>query len=421
MSEKSELQDKVKRQVEYYFSDVNLPKDKFLKGKVSDDPNGYVDLSIIISFNRMDQLKVSVEDTAKALESSEILQLSEDRQRVKRSTPLVELGPFEERAVYVSGFSSDASPDLDDVRKVFEAFGKVLSVKLRKNAKGEFNGTAFVEYATHEDVEKALAETDLRLEGSDIVLVVLTIADFKSKRKSGEIIEDRPPKKKKKKDGRDTEGDNQPEKDEREFVKGLVLKFEGIGPGVSREDLREIYGEFGVVAWVDFSRDEADGFIRFAELGSAEKALERLKGDKKEIGGKLPEMSILQGEPEKEFWDNVFLQQENRRKRIDERKRQKRFGPQKRFKKKRKRDRDEEDFEEEEEDDAADAVHPKKTKFASDGEEDAREDQGGNEDSKDDPMYSGDPEATSKKGASVDETRDTVPSTTDVNETKPDT
>jgi len=326
MGEKSELEDKIKRQVEYYFSDVNLPKDKFLKKKVSDDPNGYVDLSIIISFNRMDQLKVSVEDTAKALESSEILQLSEDRQRVKRSTPLVELGPFEERAVYVSGFSSDASPDIDDVRKAFEAFGKVLSVKLRKNAKGEFNGTAFVEYAIHEDVMKALAATELRLEGSDIVLVVLTIADFKSKRKSGEIIEDRPQKKKKKRDERDTDGANEAEKDEREFVKGLVLKFEGIGPGVSREDLREIYGEFGVVAWVDFSRDEADGFIRFAELGSAEKALAQLKENKKEIGGKVPEMSVLQGEPEKEFWDNVFLQQENRRKRIDERKRQKRFG-----------------------------------------------------------------------------------------------
>eukprot|EP00189_Rhodosorus_marinus_P011030 CAMPEP_0184740306 /NCGR_PEP_ID=MMETSP0315-20130426/3326_1 /TAXON_ID=101924 /ORGANISM="Rhodosorus marinus, Strain UTEX LB 2760" /LENGTH=411 /DNA_ID=CAMNT_0027209911 /DNA_START=97 /DNA_END=1332 /DNA_ORIENTATION=- len=411
MSEKSELEDKVRRQVEYYFSDVNLPKDKFLKGKVSDDPNGYVDLSIIISFNRMDQLKVSVEDTAKALESSEILQLSEDRQRVKRSTPLVELGRFEERAVYVSGFSSDASPDIDDVRKVFEAFGKVLSVKLRKNAKGEFNGTAFVEYATHDDVVKALEEKDLRLEGSDVVLVVLTIADFKSKRKSGEIVEDRPPKKKKKKDDGETEGGNQPEKDEREFVKGLVLKFEGIGPGVSREDLREIYGEFGVVAWVDFSRDEADGFIRFAELGSAEKALERLKENRKEIGGKIPEMSVLQGEPEKEFWDNVFQQQENRRKRIDERKRQKRFGPQKRFKKKRKRDRNEENFEEDN-DDTADAVHPKKTKFASsDDEEDAREDQGDNEDSKDDPMSSGDPEAASKTGASVNDTQDTVPST----------
>lgn len=54
--------------------------------------------------------------------------------------------------------------------------------------------------------------------------------------------------------------------------------------------------------------------------------MEQLKENKKEIGGKVPEMSVLQGEPEKEFWDNVFLQQENRRKRIDERKRQKRFG-----------------------------------------------------------------------------------------------
>lgn len=68
---------------------------------------------------------------------------------------------------------SDASPDIDDVRKAFEAFGKVLSVKLRKNAKGEFNGTAFVEYAIHEDVMKALAATELRLEGSDIVRMKL--------------------------------------------------------------------------------------------------------------------------------------------------------------------------------------------------------------------------------------------------------
>lgn len=94
-------------------------------------------------------------------------------------------------------------------------------------------------------------------------------------------------------------------------------------------------------------------------------------------------------------------------------------GPQKRFKKKRKRDRDEEDFEEEEDDETSDAVHPKKTKFASDDEDNAGEDQAGNDVSKDDQMYSGDPDATSKTGASVDEKQDAVPSTTDEGQTKP--
>lgn len=97
------VEQKVKRQVEYYFSDVNLPKDKFLKGKIAEDKDGFVDLSILITFNRMSQLKVTVEDTAKAIESSDFLELNEERTKVRRTTPLVDLGAFENRSIYVAG------------------------------------------------------------------------------------------------------------------------------------------------------------------------------------------------------------------------------------------------------------------------------------------------------------------------------
>ena len=47
------MKDKVAKQVEFYFSDSNLPRDKFMLERVHDDPEGYVDLGLIATFARM--------------------------------------------------------------------------------------------------------------------------------------------------------------------------------------------------------------------------------------------------------------------------------------------------------------------------------------------------------------------------------
>ena len=44
---------KVKLQIEFYFSDSNLPRDKFLRETVSADPDGFVDIALIITFSRL--------------------------------------------------------------------------------------------------------------------------------------------------------------------------------------------------------------------------------------------------------------------------------------------------------------------------------------------------------------------------------
>lgn len=43
-------------QVEFYFSDSNLPRDKFLNEKVAADPEGYVDIALLCTFSRMKAL-----------------------------------------------------------------------------------------------------------------------------------------------------------------------------------------------------------------------------------------------------------------------------------------------------------------------------------------------------------------------------
>ena len=45
------LERKLLRQLEFYFSDSNLPRDKFLRETVERDPESYVDLKLILKFN----------------------------------------------------------------------------------------------------------------------------------------------------------------------------------------------------------------------------------------------------------------------------------------------------------------------------------------------------------------------------------
>eukprot|EP00889_Picochlorum_renovo_P004509 jgi/Picre1/31539/NNA_006891.t1 len=89
---------KIKKQMEFYFSDSNLYRDSFLHEKMSNDSDGFVDISLVCTFNRMKKLlkKVSDDDdeagkvkaVSEAVGGSSSLVLSEDGTRVKRATPL---------------------------------------------------------------------------------------------------------------------------------------------------------------------------------------------------------------------------------------------------------------------------------------------------------------------------------------------
>ena len=76
----------VLRQIEYYFSDANYPKDKFLQAEVAKSEDGWVDISVLAGFNRIKTLVPSQEVSAVAdiLKLSNHLELSEDGARVRR-------------------------------------------------------------------------------------------------------------------------------------------------------------------------------------------------------------------------------------------------------------------------------------------------------------------------------------------------
>lgn len=154
--------DDVQKQLEFYFSDSNLPRDRFLRSKVEENEDGYVDISVILTFNRIKQLGATVSSVAAAVEPSKLLQIDESGMRIRRVTPLPEKSLFETRAVYVKGWKPQSvPPSIEEVRELFAPFGDVLNVIKRywkDDTSRTFRGSVFVEMDSPEAAERVLAD-----------------------------------------------------------------------------------------------------------------------------------------------------------------------------------------------------------------------------------------------------------------------
>lgn len=146
----------IAKQVDFWFGDANLHKDRFLREQIEKSRDGYVDISLLVSFNKMKKLTTDGKLIARALKSSSVVELDLEGTRIRRKKPLGERPKDEEeRTVYVELLPKNVTHSW--IERVFGKCGNVVYISIpHYKSSGDPKGFAFVEFETKEQAAKAI-------------------------------------------------------------------------------------------------------------------------------------------------------------------------------------------------------------------------------------------------------------------------
>jgi lupus La protein len=165
-----DFDDKVRQQVEFYFSDSNLQTDKFLY-KIYQANDGWVELKTLMTFGRMRQYRPE-EKVVAALRALEHLVLSPNNELVRRKEPLKDLSELKtirkRQTVHIEGFPHDLLQE--EVEAWFhdkiaphlpneKGFNSIRRIRSRQEKK--FFGVVDVEFKLAPDAEFFLEKIEV--------------------------------------------------------------------------------------------------------------------------------------------------------------------------------------------------------------------------------------------------------------------
>lgn len=240
-SDVSKLEADIIKQVEYYFGDANLVRDKFLREQMEKNEGGWVTLDTLLTFKRLAAMTTDKEVIVNALFKSDegLLEIGDDKQKVRRhpERPVPEQNEEQRkevwaRSAYVKGFAADV--ELSELIEFFAPFEKVVNIVMRKyldkpTKTYKFKGSVFVTFATKEQCDEFLKKE--KLEYKSVELIKKWQPDYHGD-KTQEF------QKKKNKNKEDAKPDPV-------LPKGSVLHMDGIAENINRNVIKDALVELG--------------------------------------------------------------------------------------------------------------------------------------------------------------------------------
>jgi len=296
------LYKKIRTQIEYYFGDYNLPRDKFFREEIKKE-DGWVPLTIMIQCKRLAQLSKDAKVIVAALKNDQtFMEVNDDGDKIRRSTknplPDISEGSEEEttkRTIYLKGFPKDGSVNLDILQEFFKPFGEYDAIKMRtytdrgnKDLVG-FKGSILVVFKTAEIAEAFIDGPATMYQKT--YLIKKWFADYQAEKKAE--YEER----KAKKNAKSQEAEAK-ESELVEIPKGAFLKATGFAENTTREDIAAAVQDLtGDLQFTEFRKGDEVAYLRFS--GKNTEILAALKDDLKVNEASIT-VTLVEGEEEAE-------------------------------------------------------------------------------------------------------------------------
>jgi uncharacterized membrane protein YgcG len=86
----------------------------------------------------------------------------------------------------------------------------------------------------------------------------------------------------------------------------LIIHIANIGTDkVPLQTMKATLGAFGKLSFVEYKPGDVTAYARFDTAEDAKNAIEKLNGDKVEIGGQQVTATLVEGDDEKKYWEKI--------------------------------------------------------------------------------------------------------------------
>ena len=345
----------IKERLKFFFSDANIRQDAFMRKLLMNTDEKSVAVDVLLRFNTIKKFTEKPSTLVQAAkELTDTLVVDEEKMTISRSSPFTRdmMDQNIPKSIYVKNLpiidSKKYDVKVEELRALFCKYGEVALVKLNFSSSPDNGdnshygpsdrqkrrkfpiGTAMIEFQTEEDLEKASEATLTTKEGkkmepkdeiilpisatrdSAIPLEVLLLSEHIAMRK-----ENRKRGEQKKRKQRELDQETEKSKFTIEWKPNCVIKVSGLPEGCDREAmLRTISKGLDVSLedikarkiYVDYSRGQKDGAIRFPEqsddVGEISKKLKT--GELMIMDTKVEDAFVLEGEEETKYWDEFI-------------------------------------------------------------------------------------------------------------------
>mmetsp|Transcript_48192 Transcript_48192/g.112759 ORF Transcript_48192/g.112759 Transcript_48192/m.112759 type:complete len:655 (+) Transcript_48192:84-2048(+) len=299
---------RVRKQVEFYFSDANLRKDAWFQKRALEN-DGFIELSEILRFTRMQVLRCRYQSQlVQAIRKSAVLVLNDDKSAVKRD---FEKAPIQDRdplpnTVYVEGMPLVLT--LDEAYQFFKRYGTVcyLDMPLQRETR-EPLGFCFVEFAEPQQAEAAVSALDgtwpptwpVRYDGKTLRVIFKKewlqlrseYKSHKSSSSSAQSITAAAPQ----------AGCTWMPKVRR----GCVVKLSGFSQPQTVVSIKQFAEHAVVVEYCDYHPGAPVAHLRLKSPEDCATLLEDMRMSHRLLGWREPQAAILDSAAEDSYWEEV--------------------------------------------------------------------------------------------------------------------